>query len=258
MTQKQLELKKEYQENENIIKDYDSKDLDTYPGWSFLLPNIIEFYGICPYLDVNCADFKNRRMKWLKDTFDKGTIYYETLNNISSKDKQNSIKNELEIMKRTLKELVLKSIKDYNEFNQNNNEKEYDNEYKPKEVLHYDVLIQSIRNRVDSSKGLGRKSKEDWNKTCNIIDDLSKYANYDFLKYTKVMYDLYVRHKTNLKEGSEIAQMLDTCLKLNTKYILECDDFSSKKYNAQERLIILIKGKNVFLTFRWISSKSNW
>jgi hypothetical protein len=246
MTQKQLELKKEYQENEIILLDYDSKDLDTYPGWSFLLPNIIEFYGICPYLNVNSVDFKNRRMKWLKDTFDKGKIYYETLQNINSRDKQNNIKNELELIKRNLKELVLKSIKDYNEFNENEfNDNEFndnDNEFEPKEILYYDALIQSIRNRVVCNKGQSRKSKEDWNKTCNIIDDFSKYANYDFLKYTKIMYDLYIRHKTSSKEDSDIANILDTCVKVNTKYILECDEFSSKKYNAQERLMVLIKG----------------
>ena len=171
MSQKQLDLKNEYEKNQLLLKDYDSKDLESYPGWTFLLPNVIEFYGICPYLNVDEPDFKNRRMKWLKDTCDKGKIYYETTTLIFSKDKQIATKNELESLKKQLKILVLKSIQDYNESISLEEESE-------KEAIDYNDLVDSIKKRADCKKGLSRKNKDDWTKTCNIIDDLNKFTNY--------------------------------------------------------------------------------
>ena len=230
MSQNYLNLKKEYDTNEILLNEYQKSDLDTYPGWTFLLPNIIDVYGVCPYLDTSLNENRDRRMKWLKDTFDKGKVYYDTLTSINNKDIQNATMNELTQMVTVLEEKVHNIIDDFN------------NAF-PEKKIEYNELIELIKSKVNC-KSMNKKKKEEWLNTCNIMSDLGDFANFSFLKYTKVKYDLYVRHKTVVYENdSEISNILETCNKLQNRYLMEKDEYETRELNAKVRLVDLIKSK---------------
>jgi len=220
-------IKQEFIENKLILSEYTSKDLEFYPAWTFLLPDVTEVYGICPYLNVDVVDCNDRRIKWLHDTFDKGKTYY-TL--VSDKRNGNKIDAEFEQDKIMLQKKVQDALQEYNVTNDNVTNGWVD----------YNELIEQVTFRA-TSKSINKQSKNIWINTLSVIEDVSKGCNFDFLKYTKCMYNLHIRHKFITDDKSELNVLIDNCTKKYNQYIKSCEKYSIDKHESQERLVSLIK-----------------
>lgn len=93
-----------------LEKIYNSLDTPSYPGMLFLHHNIIQFYGKCPYINIDfekdtTESIFNNRKEWLEKTHDKGEEYMKLYNLLI---KQEDLKN--------LKELLSKQDEDINLF----------------------------------------------------------------------------------------------------------------------------------------------
>lgn len=199
------------------MEEYTKNDLQDYPAWTFLLEDVIENYGFCPYLDPTTKDYQSRRVKWLSDTPDNGKMY-----TIIVSQNTRDLVNQLDNLKSQLKNMVLqKTLLSH---------------------IEHDSLVDQIKSRMEV-KSMNKKFKSEWSECLIQLEALSNEHKFDFIRYTKVMYNVFIRHKcfvNNTSERSDMEEFIDNFQELdNEKNILE-NKIQNDTLHAKDRLANLI------------------
>jgi len=88
----------EYFKNQSIEKEYSEKDAKEIPAFLFFNQNIINKYGICPFikiLDVPIEEVIQNRKNWLNLQDDNGKLYYDLYDKICLLKDKNLLEEEL-------------------------------------------------------------------------------------------------------------------------------------------------------------------
>jgi hypothetical protein len=234
------DLVEQYKQNQDILLKYKENDLINLPGWTFFIPSIIESYGLCPYLNVEDGEFKNRRIKWITDSFDRGKFYYSIVEKSQKVYSFSNEKNEtVQKLKDTITFMVKDSLVEYNKHVvQYNSQNTSDENFK--HLVEYNELITSIEKRTLNSC-MNKKSKSEWYDTLKIIDDIGKVCHYNFLLYTKIIHDKHIRHKPIFDISSEIQDKLEHIQSIFQLYDNESNNKNNLEQTCKSSLVELIK-----------------
>lgn len=88
--QKREDAKNNFEKLKIIEMQYDEKEIKEIPGFLFFDKNIIDIYGICPFIELSDTVY-NDRQDWLINTYDKGLLYYDLYDKIVNKKSYNQI-----------------------------------------------------------------------------------------------------------------------------------------------------------------------
>lgn len=244
-----LYLKDSLDEQTQFLEEYNARDLPDYPGWTFLLSNVRKEYGICPYLNVNDEESKRRRVSWLKDQPDGGTLYNEFVNKLLDQRWMSELESEMDVLRQRIRDYVHKIIDELNlesivieKKSEDNNVKLSDQEIFMQ--IDHDELIDNIKLRKEA-KSQNKKIKESWNQTLRTLDYMVTKKGLDFSKYVHAVYGWIVRYKAPISSNEHLDAQFEslyerfnfTVVKLsNFRFLLE-----SEKEEAERQLASLIK-----------------
>jgi hypothetical protein len=240
-----LHLKKNFEEKVAHLEDYNVRDDPEYPGWTFLLSEVIKNYGICPFLNVHDEESHMRRIEWLQKQKDGGIIYFDAVKKLSDQKWIFDIENDLEMLREEIRQYVLKHINLLNNVNnvrhgddQNSNENYND------QIINHDELVNSIRIRKEA-KSQNKKVKEAWNQSLQILNYIMVKKGIDFSKYINAVYGYVIRYKPPVAPNITIDtyfeslynQFVATLAKLNNSR----NFVERQKEEAEQQLNSLIK-----------------
>ena len=149
-----LKLKNRLEEQVAHLEDYNNHDDPEYPGWTFLLGDVVKTYGICPFLNVHDSDCRIRRIEWLQQQKDNGAIYFDAVGKLSDQQWLADLETEMENIREEVRLYVLDVIESLNLGNKGNDCDKGDKGGKGgKECnIDHDTLINSIRTRKEAKK----------------------------------------------------------------------------------------------------------
>lgn len=230
-----LHLKNRLEEHMAQLEEYDSRDQPDYPGWTFLLSDVVKEYGICPFLNVDDEGCRDRRLTWLQEQKDAGKIYFEAVSRLSDRRWLQDIEDETFSLKKQIQQHVTNVVESLNEQSLST-EEGADN------FIDHDSLIDSIRLRKEA-KSQNKTVKEAWNKTLRSLDYIMLQRGVDFSKYISIIYGYVIRYKpppsTNV--DSEFEHLYNRYIATNSKLQSSRQYVEQQKEEAKQQLISLIK-----------------
>ena len=179
-----LELKDDFNNREHELEAYKQADDDQLPGFVFLLPVVIEAYGICPFLNVFDNDSLHEdRQKWLHEQFDRGELYMRERNRMADGPASTvHLDKEYEQLKTTLTEWVANTI---------NN----DLELEPDLFQSFDELQEAFL-KCKRGKTVNKQSKELKQKITRTMDAIMlSNDGFDFNRYMQTIYGMQLKYK---------------------------------------------------------------
>lgn len=107
----------EYMKKEEVYLKYDPKSL---PGYLFLHQDILDNYGLCPYINIEESDNKEiniecieqNRKDWLLTQNDKGKLYYDLVDNLINKKEIDILMKEKDCIEEKLKDSIFEVMSD--------------------------------------------------------------------------------------------------------------------------------------------------
>lgn len=107
----------EYMKKEEIYLKHDPKNL---PGYLFLHQDILDNYGLCPYInieesdnrEINIESIEQIRREWLLTQGDKGKLYYDLFDNLINKKELDTLIKERDESEEKLKSSILENMSD--------------------------------------------------------------------------------------------------------------------------------------------------
>lgn len=190
-------------ENEYIVKEQEL--CPEIPAFLFFHKDIIDIYGICPYIILN-DNVKENRLNWLSNQNDKGELYKNLYNKLILKTEYNSLLNQKDDMENYFKNLHTDYL-NKSQYNLLETSEEYLKEY-----IHSNIKTKKIKD----------KFKIIINNISNIVIETGLNIN-DYISY---LYNIHI--PINIRKEQENIELLCT------------DKFLSKIYNDK-----IIEYKNI-------------
>lgn len=188
------------------LEQFIEEDCPIYPAYSFLLKEVVAFYGICPFLQLEHIHSRNSFL-----TKDSEETYRRVLDELESIP----LKEELDALKDMLKLKVSETIPDF------------------------ERLVELVRIRTGTST-LNKTLRLKWSETLQELDEISQRNNFDFLKFTKIVYGLTIRHKCIYPGKSEISELIENFNRIQIKSDLLLSSNMTDKKEAMDRLSELV------------------
>lgn len=173
-----LYLKNKLEEQVKSLEDYSLHDSIEYPGWTFLLPDVVKAYGICPFLNVYDTECIQRRITWLHSQSDEGATYVDVVNRITDDSRLENLQKQIAEIKHDLIHHVKSRVKTM----------------ELSDGFDYDKLLDNIRMRKET-KSQNKKVKDTWNLTLKVLDGICQDYGIDFSKYVNIIYGYVLRYK---------------------------------------------------------------
>ena len=215
-----LNLKVKMDEQLTNLSDYSEKDVKGYPGWTFLLPNVVKEYSICSFLNVNDASSSlNNRIMWLESQSDRGQLYYSEVAYVTSEALITAQENEKENVKRLICERICELT---------------DN-------IDLDAMLHGIRQKKEV-KSQNRFMKEAWTQIMNTMNEVALHTGMDLSKYFQILCGYSIRYKTPEITTPDVIYN-DLCVKylnLEQKLKNHLDSRETMKFVAEQQLSNLI------------------
>ena len=181
----------EFEKKVKLLEEYDKNDSETHPAWTFFLPNVIQLYGVCPFL--SSGDGIEKRVEWLTTQSDGGQLYCDELaafNDTSDLKQCADNTEDLKSQMRSKLDFILPLVGG---------------------VTH-DTLMDQLRERKEA-KSHNKKSRETWAQMVRTMDALMVEYGVDFCKYINIVHGYTIRYKppTSTVVPADFHTLLDLC-----------------------------------------------
>lgn len=184
--QKREEAQQDFENMKRMEEEYNFKEnelCNTLPGFIFFYKDIVNSYGICPYIEIS-DDMLNKRKEWLDKQSDKGDLYY----NIYDKLIMQTDYKKLQLSKNSIEDELQKLHINYL------NSSQYDIFLKTEES------IKEYNNATIKTKKLKDKFKIIINNISNLVIETGLNIN----EYIKNYYGLYIPINIPIKQNIEV------------------------------------------------------
>jgi hypothetical protein len=246
-------LKQEYLEYMKKEELYLQNDPIDMPGYLFLEQDILDRYGLCPYIEINLENKEEiirKRKEWLESHEDKGERYYNLVSNLINKQELDKMIMEKDKIEEVLKDDILQNMSET-------------------QMVLYEKSIEYIEEFTESvikTKKLKEKMKVVINNLSILNAELKiPIHNYFSIKYNIPLMVNEIETDEN-KEGSKIIEFyrLEVFLENLEKYKNMIELISQKmRYNTNiiknlknELYLYLTKQKNFVNTNKKIIIQS--
>lgn len=220
-------VRQEYLHYLTLEENFYKLDSTNLPGILFLHENIINEYGLCPFIvgDINLNKIhdydiikesnvlEENRKKWLENTKDKGKIYYDLYENIFQEREITELTNNLhnleDRIKLTISELLSES--QYNIYN---------------DCL---LMIDEYNNCTIKTK----KIKEKYKLIIHSLSILYSETNLSINKYLEIKYSLnlpinFIEAKSNIQSKNNDIYIIKSFEENISEYQIQIDKINQK------------------------------
>lgn len=119
-TEKERLANKElYEKRRDLIENYNQRDNQEYPAWTFLLKEVKTEYGTCPFLNLLDPDTVVNRKSWLESRQDGGDLYRKTIGRFANPEVLPVQEMAIMELKKSITDYVSEFVKDVNELVEN-------------------------------------------------------------------------------------------------------------------------------------------
>jgi hypothetical protein len=181
---KREEAQQDFENMKRIEEEYNLRECSTLPGFIFFYRDIVNNYGMCPYIEIT-DNLLNKRKEWLSNQNDKGELYY----NVYDKLILQTDYKKLELSKSSIEEELQKLHINYL------NASQYDIFIKTEEI------IKEYNNANIKTKKLKDKFKIIINNISNLVIETGLNIN----EYIKSYYNLYIPINIPIKHNIDIV-----------------------------------------------------
>lgn len=219
-TEKERLAKKElHEKRRDLIENYNQRDNQDYPAWTFLLKEVKTEYGTCPFLNLLDPDTVINRKSWLESRFDGGVIYRKAIARFANPDALPSQEIIILELKNTIIDYVTEFVREISD------------------------LVESTRN-LKNTTSRTKKTKVLWEELKSTFDKI--YLG------TGISLELYMKHVKGIvvaeviRTGNPDPNFNDFILRLvslETLYKNEHSLVTMRKQEAETDLVDLIERK---------------
>ncbi len=225
-----LNLKDKLEQQEKNLEQYNEHDVQDFPGYTFLLSQVVKAYGVCPYLNVYDPDCKTRRVTWLEEQSDKGAVYFKTVKDLTDDDLLHEVETKLMNNQELLKSHVVEALANVEPTT------DFD--------IDHDLLVNSIKMRKEA-KSVNKKVKEARAQTNRILDYIMMKCGIDFNRYVQIVFGFSLKYKAPIIEldkiDEEFTKLCGQCLCEMSKYSSMKSLREREKSEAMSQLAKLIE-----------------
>ena len=221
---KQVQLKEAYERETRILSEYNNKDNLEYPGWTFLVPDVLKVYEICPFLDPTSG--AERRKNWLENQVDNGKVYFDVVERLTDDVKWNSLKESvtrnLDLLTAYVEGAVDSTVQEPHH--------------------RFDTLMQNVKEYKDT-RSKNKKVKDMWDAMLLVIDYIVMSTGVDFGTYLQVAHNINIKYKcpqTGLQLDPKFLQLCQNLQESRSLYATEEAYRKSQKSAAKAKLVEII------------------
>ena len=222
---KREEAQQDFENMKRIEEDYNLKEnqsCDTLPGFIFFYKDIVNNYGICPYIEIT-DDIFNKRKEWLSNQSDKGELYYSIYDKLIIQTDYNKLQLSKKAMEEELQKLHMNYL----------NSSQYDMFIKTEDI------IKEYNDANIKTKKLKDKFKIIINNVSNLVIETGLNIN----EYIKNYYGLYIPINIPIKHN------IDIVIDANNKFLVSLyNDKISEYVHIIEEIDILKRFINNTIT----------
>ncbi len=218
-----LALKYDHEDQERLLKEHQKNDIPEFPSWTFLLPEVIDAYGVCPYLDVRDDETKDMRVVWLRQQKDKGATYERVKSDALTEKCLRAIEKSIEEAKEALTTYVKSRCSTQGT------------------SLH-DNLLERIQERK-AVKNQNERAKTAWKETVNHMNNVMTETGIDFAKYVRALLSVTVKYTPpkTVALDPHFKELLEKHAALHRKYTNTVSKRQQEIQEARGRLAALIR-----------------
>ena len=89
-----------------LVEAYTQRDTPEFPGWTFLIKEVKEEYGICPFLNLSDPDTLENRKSWLQTRSDSSEVYSRAVERFNSPNGLLALQEEIKVLRATIVDYV--------------------------------------------------------------------------------------------------------------------------------------------------------
>ena len=221
---KKIQLATQLEQRTSKLEAYCARDVDNYPGWTFLIQDVTKAYGVCPFLNVTDEEGTRRRLEWLTGHEDKGSTYYNAVASITDDTPLEELEKQLESVRHSIETRVTEVFVEG--------------------LMSLDEFRESV-NRKREARNQNRKAKEDWNRTLQCMDHAATYMGLDLSKYATIVLGYNIKYKPPAIDPGTLDvaydRMCTTYAQLQGRLTQRRTARQKAKADAMERLAMLIE-----------------
>lgn len=229
-----FQLKEEFEQDAEDLRQYNDCDDSKHPAWTFLINEVVKTYGICPFLNNQDEDSFQKRVEWLNSQKDKGQLYYEIVEKLTTPTFMEELEKHVVDLKNELTEYVQKMLKNVDSLDDD-----------VQIIIDHDKLVENIRLRKEA-KSQTKMVKEIWNQTLRCLDHIVLSIGIDFTKYIQAVHGYVVRYKPpSLPEGKYVDSEFESLFERHSAAVAKMNNtknmIEKEKEDAWRQLTTLIK-----------------
>lgn len=173
--QKREDAKDNFEKIKLIEIKYNEKEIKNIPGFLFFNKDIIDMYGMCPFIELSDTIYYDRQ-SWLNNTSDNGLLYYQLYDKIINKTIYNQMVSNKKNLELNINDMHLNIL----------SELEY-------------ALLEDIKDNIieyNSSKIKNKKTKEKFKKIIDNTNSLFISSGLQINSYLSEYYSLNIPNTT--------------------------------------------------------------
>ncbi|KAJ3229972.1 hypothetical protein HDU81_004836 [Chytriomyces hyalinus] len=210
-----LDLKRQLKIQSQCLEEYALNDVPEYPGWTFMLSDVTQAYGTCPFLNI-CDEARNQRVAWLESQADQGVTYHAAVRAVL--DDFQELQQSISEQRNAIVVFVAAHI--------------------PVETV--DRICQAFHAKK-VSKCQSKHSRHQWNCTVEELDALATETGIDMAHYVQVVTGYAVRYKPAAAENEAFVNIYVQFQKLNTLLHSKTVQQAAVKDVAKSAFVTLIQ-----------------
>lgn len=168
-----------------VIQNYELQDSPSYPAWVFCVHQVVDAYGVCPYLKLETME---QRKGWLEGSHDAGKVYFDLFQRLVRRSQLVELEQICEMDRANLDTFVRKQLDD-NGFVSPSNDVDG--------VHPLDYIVQSI---IDYQTHVTHRTKAlrtAYQRVMEFIDQILDKTGINFVRYVKIVHDTTFRYRCN-------------------------------------------------------------
>lgn len=162
-----MDIRKNAQEKRIALDEYAQQDSAQYPGWTFLVRDVVEAYGVCPFLSGKEPEATSNRSSWLSSRTDGGEIYRTSISFLTDEHVIQTAKENVNKAVESLKEAVSSTLQAHG-------------------FQNHDALLDTITS-YKQSRNRNKKLKMVWMSTTEEFMRIRAAVGLDFCAYFDVL-----------------------------------------------------------------------
>lgn len=220
--------------NDPDLENFLKADITDVPALAFCIPEVINSYGLCPYLSLPQA---SHRDSWLQTTHDHGHIYKEMRDRVLHGSQKHQLHRERECKKKELEDHVETCLQEKGFVTP----ADYVERNGPVSPIEY--LVSSVQ-YYQTIKSRNKPVRQQWQQVQEYMDKILTETGINFTKFLKLVYDVHVRYRIpsqGLELNNAFEKLCEQYIRYDNQVATEENFIQKREGEAKKKLSMLLK-----------------